>query len=124
MRIMIVDDHAAMRRVLKTVVSSIPETPFEFIECESGEDAVVQYALKRPDCVLMDVQLKQMNGFDATKRIRTIDAKANVVIVTSFDSPSIRLKAEAMSVLGFVSKEHLSDIHPILLSIHQDPSFL
>lgn len=122
MRIMIVDDHAAMRRVLKSVVLSIPHVPFEFIECESGEDAVVQYALNRPDCVLMDVQLKQMNGFDATKRIRTMDVDANVVIVTSFDSPSIRLKAEAMSVMGFVSKDHLTDLHPILLSLNQDPS--
>ncbi len=124
MKIMIVDDHAAMRRVMKTVVSSTTQTPFEFIECESGEDAVVQYALKKPDCVLMDVQLKQMNGFDATKRIRSIDANANVVMVTSFDSPSIRLKAEAMSVKGFVSKEHLSDIHPIIHSIYSVSSFL
>jgi CheY-like chemotaxis protein len=62
MKIMIVDDHAAMRRVLINVVSLSRIEPLDFIECESGEEAVHQYDLQHPDCVLMDVQLK-VNGF-------------------------------------------------------------
>lgn len=121
---MIVDDHAAMRRVLMNIVSLTDITPIDFIECESGEDAVDQYANHHPDCVLMDVQLKEMSGFQATEKIRTHDATANVVIVTSFDTPSVRSKAEKLRVNGFVSKDHLTDLHPLLHSIHKDPSFL
>lgn len=122
MRIMIVDDHAAMRRVVMNVVSLSRIEPLDFIECESGEDAVHQYADLHPDCVLMDVQLPKMSGFQATEHIRTHDATAKVVIVTSFDTPSVRLKAEKLHVDGFVSKDHLTDLHSYLHSIHQDPS--
>lgn len=119
---MIVDDHAAMRRVLMNVVLLSRITPLDFIECESGEDAVVQYAAHHPDCVLMDVQLKSMSGFQATEKIRTQDAAARVVIVTSFDTASIRFKANQLRVNGFVSKDNLTDLHPLLHSFHQDPS--
>lgn len=119
---MIVDDHAAMRRVVMNVVSSSSITPLDVVECESGEDAVLEYIRLRPDCVLMDVQLKEMSGFQATEQIRNHDASAKVVIVTSHDTASVRSKAEKLFVNGFVSKENLTDLHPILYSIHQDPS--
>lgn len=119
---MIVDDHAAMRRVLMNIVSLSRIEPLDFIECESGEDAVDRYADQHPDCVLMDVQLPQMNGFQATEKIRTHDATAKVVIVTSFDTPSIRNKAEKLHVTGFVSKDRLADVNTYLHSIHQAPS--
>jgi DNA-binding NarL/FixJ family response regulator len=85
---------------------------------------VDQYAIQHPDCVLMDVQLKEMSGFQAMENIRTHDATAHVVIVTSFDTPSIRSKAEKLHVNGFVTKDHLTDLLPLLHSLHQDPSFL
>lgn len=116
-KIMIVDDHTAMRAVLRTVSALAFDEPVEFIECESGEEAVVKYEAEHPDWVLMDVQLRQMNGFDAAKRIRSHDATAKVVIVTSFDTPSIRLRAESMSMTGFVPKDRLSEIRPLLQSI-------
>jgi DNA-binding NarL/FixJ family response regulator len=116
---MIVDDHAAMRRVLMNVVSLSRIEPLDFIECESGEDAVHQYDLQQPDCVLMDVQLKEMSGFQATETIRMHDAAAKVVIVTSFDTPSVRRKAEALKVNGFVSKDSLSAVPDLLTSLIQ-----
>lgn len=114
---MIVDDHPAMRGTLRAIAAMAASGPVEFIECESGEEAVVAYEAQTPDCVFMDVQLKHMNGFDAAKRIRSRDAKAKVVIVTSFDSPSIRLRAESLSMTGFVSKDRLTDLQPLLQSI-------
>lgn len=117
MKIMIVDDHTAMRKVLKSVASLYVTDALEFIECDSGEEAVKQYPIAKPDCVLMDVQLKHMNGFDATKQIRSQHSDANVVIVTSFDTFSIRLKAETLSVNGFISKDNLFELKPILQSI-------
>jgi DNA-binding NarL/FixJ family response regulator len=120
---MIVDDHAAMRRVLITVASSSNIAPLEFIECESGEEAVRQYPIHRPDCVLMDIQLKEMSGFQAVEKIHDQDSHAKVVIVTSYDTLSVRSKADKLRVHGFVSKENLTDLHPYLQSIHQDPLF-
>tara|TARA_R110002096_G_scaffold423357_1_gene630408 strand:+ start:5795 stop:6166 length:372 start_codon:yes stop_codon:yes gene_type:complete len=117
MKIMIVDDHADMRRVLRSIVSFSTVETSEIIECDSGEEAVGKYILQQPDCVLMDVELKGMNGFETTEKIYTQDSNANVVIVTSYDTTAFRSRAEKLHVKGFISKDKLSDIKQILQNI-------
>lgn len=90
MKIMIVDDHAGMRRVLKHMLLFAIKEPVEIIECESGEEAVIEYGLNHPDCVLMDFELRKMNGFEATHLIYKEDKNAKIVIVTSYNSPSMK----------------------------------
>ena len=111
------DDHADMRRMLRNIVLISTGERVEIIECESGEEAVAQYELHKPDCVLMDIQLTNMTGFEATERIYEQDPDANVVIVTSHDTPSFRTKSEKMQVKGFVSKDRLFDINQFLKTI-------
>ena len=118
MKIMIVDDHRDMRSVLKNMIElSFAEAVDSFIECESGEEAVEQFREQHPDCVIMDFQMHNMTGFEATQKIMEMDGKAKIVIVTSYDSPSIKSKAEQLHVTGFVSKDNLSDIYHILQPI-------
>ncbi len=117
MKIMIVDDHSEMRQVLIKYASMSVSEPLDILECESGEDAVMEFSRFRPDCVLMDYQLKNMNGLEATMQIYDIDAGANVVMVTSYDSPTLRSRAGVMQLKGFVNKERLSEIHQILKTI-------
>lgn len=111
---MIVDDHADMRRVLGNIVSLALNDPVELIECESGEQAIEEYTSTHPDCVLMDLQLQNMNGFEVTELIYKLDAKAKVVIVTSFDTPSFRTRAKELNTYGFICKDNLSDLHQLL----------
>ena len=119
MKVMIVEDHGEMRRMLKNIVSlSFPEG-VEIIDCASAEEAIDQFGRHNPDCVLMDFQLNQMNGFDAIKQIYKLHPGANVIMVTSFDSASIRKKAEKLRVKGFVSKENLFEIPQILQMINK-----
>jgi DNA-binding NarL/FixJ family response regulator len=114
---MIVDDHEDMRRVLRNIIALSYSDAVQMIECTSGEEAVHQYGECKPDCVLMDVELQQMNGFEATRQIYDEDALAKVIIVTSYDSPTIRSKADQLPVQGFVSKDNLAAITPILQTI-------
>lgn len=114
---MIVDDHAGMRRVLKHMLLFAIKEPVEIIECESGEEAVIEYGLNHPDCVLMDFELRKMNGFEATHLIYKEDKNAKIVIVTSYNSPSMKKKAQKLHVQGFVSKDNLSELNEILQSI-------
>ena len=122
MKIMIVDDHAEMRRLLKSIVSLSVGDSVEFIECESGEEAIEQYEISNPSCVLMDIELKRIDGFYTTQKIFKYDSDARVIIVTSHSSPSIRSASEELGVFGFVTKDNLSGIPPLLHTIKQSLS--
>jgi DNA-binding NarL/FixJ family response regulator len=114
MKIMIVDDHADMRRMLKSVVAIAAKQPVEIIECADGEEAIEQYPVQHPDCVLMDVQLKKMNGFDAAEIIYQSDPNASVIFVTSHNTSAFRLKASLLHAKGFISKDNLSELDQLL----------
>ena len=117
MKIMIVEDHADMRRVLRKVISGSNYESLEIIECESGEDAIRQYSIYQPDCVLMDIELQTMSGFHAVSEIQSQDKGVRVVFITSYDTPTFKKKAEKLKAFGFISKDNLSDINPILQTI-------
>ena len=114
---MIIKNHADMSRVLKNICSISISEPVEFIECRSGEDAIGKYELHHPDCVLMDVQLKSMNGFETTEKICSENKEAKIIIVTSYDSPFFRKKTKDLHTKGFVCKGRLSDLHQLLQNI-------
>lgn len=117
MKVMIIEDHADMRKILKTIVSTLSKGHIEIIECESGEEAVSSYEIHKPDCLLMDIQLKSMNGFEAAQKICEQDEKAKIIFISSHDTLQFRKKAEALQAFGFVSKDQLSDINPLFQSI-------
>lgn len=111
---MIVDDHTDMRRMLRTVISASVKKPAVIIECQSGEEAIEMYAEHNPDVVLMDLQLEDMNGFEAMEKLYEQDTNAKVVIVTGFDTPSFRKKAKELHAQDFICKDKLSDLHQLM----------
>jgi len=114
MKIMIVDDHDGMRRMLRSIVSIGSSEGTEIIECADGEEALIQYAAHQPEMVLMDIQLKAMNGFEVTERIHAIDSQAKIIFVTSHDTPIYRMKARDMRAKGFISKDNLAELDQLL----------
>ncbi len=114
MRIMIVDDHVDMRRMLKSVVAIAAKQPVEIIECADGDQAVQQYNQQHPDVVLMDVQMGATNGFTATERIIQSDPKASVIFVTSHNTSAFRTKAKLLHAKGFVTKDNLSELDHLI----------
>lgn len=114
MKIMIVDDHADMRRMLRSIVSISTKMQAEVIECEDGEEAVKQFSVHHPDYVLMDVQLKNMNGFEATEKIYESDPKASVIFITSHNTSAFRIKASMLHAKGFITKDNLSEIDQLI----------
>ncbi len=114
---MIVDDHQGIRLILKKHLELAISEPYEVIECESGEEAVEGYVLHHPDCVLMDIELKQINGLQASEIILDHDPKAKIIIVTSHEISFMRKKAGELPIVDFVSKEHLSKLAPILKAL-------
>lgn len=114
MKIMIVDDHTDMRRMLKSVVAIAAKQPVEIIECADGGEAVEQYERQHPDYVLMDVQMDPTNGFTAMERIIKNDPEASVIVVTSHNTTAFRTKAKMLHAKGFVTKDNLSELDQLI----------
>lgn len=114
MKVMIVDDHASMRKLVKTIVLFSCKEAIECIEFDNGEDAVSNYMKLKPDFILMDIEMGTMSGFEATKLILKQDSKAKIVIVTGNDARFARENAIKIGALGFVSKDDLSGIKEYL----------
>lgn len=106
MKALIVDDHAAMRRLLG---SCLPDA-WEFAECGDGAAAVTAYPGLRPDCVLMDVEMPVMDGFTAAARIRAFDPAAWVVFVSQHVGAGFRAEAARLGARGFVPKQQLEQL--------------
>jgi two-component system chemotaxis response regulator CheY len=111
MKFLIVDDDKRIRQLIKTVVS---DDAAIFCECGDGAQARASYAAHRPDWVLMDLTMPEMDGITATRQIRSDDPSARVVIVTAHDSAALREEARVAGACGYVLKENLLDLLEIL----------
>jgi len=81
MKILVVDDDMVMRDLLKIILKD-----YEVYEAENGREAVEIYKKVKPDIVLMDVLMPNMDGIEATKEILKIDPNAKIVGITAFAS--------------------------------------
>ena len=88
----------------------------EIYECSGGAEAMAKYAALRPDWVLMDIVMGQMDGLEATRRLVTLYPEAKVVIVTSYDDKYLRDAAHAAGASGYVMKDNLLELRRMLLA--------
>ena len=111
MNVLIVDDNAQVRRVIRASIEDYVEG---IVECESGEEAVNGYAQFQPDWILMDLQMAGGDGVTATCILKTMFPEARVVIVTSHDSAPLRKAAATAGAHAYVLKEDLYQLRTIL----------
>ena len=81
LRILIADDHEIVRRGLKSLLSSRPDW-IVCAEASTGREAVALAAQHRPDIVTMDIAMPGLNGLEATRQIRKMLPKTNVMILS------------------------------------------
>jgi CheY-like chemotaxis protein len=106
-KILVVDDLREMRKI---IIEMLHEPGKEFFEAEDGKDAVKIYSSLLPDWVLMDVQMKHMNGFEASRQIKKDHPDAHIVIVSVYDDEYYRKYAKEIGVDAFVSKHNLLEL--------------
>jgi CheY-like chemotaxis protein len=113
MSLLIVEDNAKMRRMLKTLVADLASPVHE---CEDGAEALAVYAAQRPDWVLMDIAMKDLDGISATRRIKAAYPDAKIIIVTGYDEAELRWAAREAGACGYVLKENLIELRQRLQS--------
>ena len=110
-RILIVDDSPPMRALLKMTLG---DAVVVVGECEDGSDALDSYTRLQPDWVLMDIDMKDMDGIAATRQIISAYPKAKIVIVTDYDDIELRRAASEAGASSYVTKEDLLSVLEIL----------
>jgi DNA-binding NarL/FixJ family response regulator len=104
LRILVAEDHPLFRRGMLSLLSSVPE--FEVIgEAATGEDAVALAADLQPDVVLMDLQMPEVNGIEATRRILQESPGIRVLVVTLFEDDDSVFMALRAGARGYVLKD-------------------
>lgn len=102
-QILIADDHTLFREGLKALFGSLPDTAV-IGEATTGTEAILQAEKLQPDVVLMDIQMPDMNGIEATRRIVQTSPHIGVIIVTMFEDDESLFAAMRAGARGYVLK--------------------
>jgi len=111
MLIQIVDDSPNMREAVKAILDGLEA---EFMESSAGEEAVRQFASRRPDVVVMDIRMEGMDGIAAARAMRNLAPDARVIIVTQYDDSDLRAAARNAGAYGYVPKDDLSGLRVMI----------
>jgi two-component system invasion response regulator UvrY len=109
--VLIVDDQLPFRAVARTVIGMTSGFSVSG-EAESGEDAIAAVDEVHPDLVLMDINLGEMNGIEATRRIRARHPDTEVILLSTYSEADLPADARDCGALAYVHKE---DFGPALV---------
>lgn len=118
MKLLIVEDSPSVRAVIKTIAGTLAD---DISECADGAGALAAYASSQPDFVLMDMDMEQMDGITATREIRAADPAARVIMITRYDQADLREAARRAGASGYVLKENLLELVPLLRALAAQP---
>jgi len=106
-KIMIVDDAAFMRMMIK---ENLKKTGFsDFVEAGNGEEAVSLFSETQPDLVLLDITMPVKDGLSALQEIRENDPDARVVMCSAMGQESTVIEAVRLGALDFIVKPFKGD---------------
>ena len=105
-RVLIVDDHAGFRRTARSLLEG---EGYEVVgEAEDAAAALTLAGETRPELVLLDVQLPDLDGFEVAERLIALDPELQIVLTSSRDVEDYGPSVETSAARGFVPKADLS----------------
>jgi two-component system, NarL family, invasion response regulator UvrY len=102
-RVMLVDDHAVVRVGFRMLLDSSADIEV-IAEADSGEAAYLQYAVSKPDVVVMDVAMPGMGGIEAVKRLLARDSDACILALSAHEDTAHLKRMLKAGALGYLSK--------------------
>ncbi|RLT41992.1 MAG: DNA-binding response regulator [Chloroflexi bacterium] len=102
-RLLLVDDQRLLREGMRILLELEPDLKVAG-EAVNGLEALAQYAALRPDVVLMDVKMPEMDGVAATRQLLISHPQAKVIILTTFDDDEYVFEGIRAGALGYLLK--------------------
>jgi two-component system response regulator NreC len=123
-RVLLVDDHAMFREGVRSLLEGEPD--MEVVgEVEEGRAAVATALALRPDVVLMDITMPNLDGIEATRQIRAHDDSVKVLILTMHDNEDVFFRSISAGASGYVLKRSGGvELMSAIRSTHEGNSYL
>jgi two-component system, cell cycle response regulator DivK len=104
-RILVVEDQEDNRRILRDLLTSVG---FQLFEAEDGEQGVASAETHRPDLILMDIQMPNLDGYEATRRIKANPQlrEIPIIVVTSYALSGDEDRARAAGCDDYITKPY------------------
>jgi DNA-binding NarL/FixJ family response regulator len=102
-RVLVVDDHAILREGIRSLLENQPNVCIVG-EAADGQEALEKVAITQPDLVLMDIAMPQMDGLEATKRIKAAYPEVQILVLSQHDNREFILPLLEAGAAGYVLK--------------------
>jgi len=114
--ILIAEDNAEVRRMIRKLIEDIDT---QILECSDGTEAIEAYEANLPDFVLMDINMKPIDGLTAATVILSRHPEAKIIIVSRHQDARTRETALAIGVTAFVGKDDLTPLRALIVKANR-----
>ena len=123
-RIILVDDHDLVRESWKVLFDK--DDKFSIIaQCKNGNESVEQTLALQPDIVLMDINMRPINGFEATQRIIQAAPSVRVIGVSINNNPKYAIRMMELGAMGFVTKTSpFAELKSAIQKVHAGEKYI
>lgn len=108
-KVLLADDHPVVREGLRTMLATVPDIEV-VAEASDGLEAIDKVNECHPDVVLMDLRMPNMDGLEATKRIRSQFPSTSVIVLTIYDNDAYIVDAVKAGAVGYLLKDTSRDL--------------
>jgi DNA-binding response OmpR family regulator len=105
-RVLVIEDQEDLAALYEKALTG---GGYEVLKAYTGEEGVAVFEDERPDIIVLDMTLPEMNGLQTLERVRTLDARVPVIIATGEDSEDKRRQCGRLGVQHYLSKPVSSD---------------
>jgi DNA-binding NarL/FixJ family response regulator len=121
-RIMVADDNPAIRRCLRGLL----DQHADWLVCDeasNGKEAVERFKTTKPDLLVIDFQMPEMNGLDAARRIFALSPRTAILMVTIHTSKQLNEEARKVGIRGACAKADINSVVDAVGALLRDETY-